>query len=459
MTTYLLALLFGVAVLSFFLSPRVKTTDGFFKGFDADGQAPNLTTLVLSQVTTWVFARSLMNAAILGFYYGIAGALAYAAYYLSFLVGGIAVDRIRFHHGHNSIQEFLRSQFGKVGTSTFNFVVAVRLLSEVFANLLVVGIIFGVAGTLSYTIAVVVISLLTLGYSMLGGLRASLKTDVMQASLLIVSLVALFALTIGVDGFSMEAIYTSSPDIEGPGWILLLVAFLQIWSYPLHDPVMMDRGFLADRETTRKSFIHAAWISILVILAFGIIGTFAGLMKSDGEAMVATLTRLLGEPTMLLFNMALVLSAVSTLDSTFSSASKLSVVDMGLAKPTVSNGRWAMLAFLIGGLAFLFLGSKDLFAAVAVSGTASMFLAPVFFFCILGRKSVSSVSYIFAFALALSGGVTYMLEAGGYMTVMEPLFGVGHKYAKLLIICGIVMVGGCGAFALGIKRPVVHAAE
>ena len=77
--------------------------------------------------------------------------------------------------------------------------------------------------------------------------------------------------------------------------MLLAVAFLQIWSYPLHDPVMMDRGFLADRETTRKSFLHAAWISIVGILIFGLIGVYAGLNKGEGEAMVAALTRLLGE--------------------------------------------------------------------------------------------------------------------------------------------------------------------
>ncbi|MEP1031020.1 MAG: hypothetical protein ABJI62_15070, partial [Alphaproteobacteria bacterium] len=126
----------------------------------------------------------------------------------------------------------------------------------------------------------------------------------------------------------MAAVIGSSPDAGGPGWVLLAVALLQIWSYPLHDPVMMDRGFLADRATTRKSFLHAAWISIAGILVFGVIGVYAGLNKGEGEAMVATLTRLLGEPAMLVFNLALVVSAVSTLDSTFASASKLVAADM-----------------------------------------------------------------------------------------------------------------------------------
>ncbi len=59
--------------------------------------------------------------------------------------------------------------------------------------------------------------------------------------------------------------------------MLLLVAFLQVFSYPVHDPVMMDRGFLADRDTTRKSFLHAFWLSSLCIIGFGMFGIQAGL--------------------------------------------------------------------------------------------------------------------------------------------------------------------------------------
>ena len=70
--------------------------------------------------------------------------------------------------------------------------------------------------------------------------------------------------------------------IDEPGPILLLVALLQVWSYPMHDPVMMDRGFLADRATTRKSFLHAAWLGVACILAFGLIGVDAG--DTDREA-------------------------------------------------------------------------------------------------------------------------------------------------------------------------------
>ena len=58
---------------SLYLSAQPVTVAGFYEGKSDTGHAPTLTTLVLSQVTTWIFARSLLNAAILGYYYGIAG--------------------------------------------------------------------------------------------------------------------------------------------------------------------------------------------------------------------------------------------------------------------------------------------------------------------------------------------------------------------------------------------------
>lgn len=72
-----------------------KGGNAFFKGLSRTGKPPGLITLTLSQVTTWIFARSLMNAAILGYYYGIWGTLAYATYYLSFLTGGKIIDPVR----------------------------------------------------------------------------------------------------------------------------------------------------------------------------------------------------------------------------------------------------------------------------------------------------------------------------------------------------------------------------
>ena len=123
-----------------------------------------------------------------------------------------------------------------------------RLLSEVFANLIVIGLIFGGAGSSTYIIAVIAMAVFGLGYSMMGGLRASLRTDVVQMLALLIVLIIMSVQTVVGPLFNVDAILSSSPDITSPGWVLLAVAGLQVLSYPMHDPVMMDRRFIADRR-------------------------------------------------------------------------------------------------------------------------------------------------------------------------------------------------------------------
>ncbi|WP_211827326.1 sodium:proline symporter [Kistimonas asteriae] len=446
------ATVLAVALISLALSPNAGKNDSFFRGHNINGQAPGLLMLVFSQVTTWIFARSLMNAAILGYYYGLWGTLAYATYYLSFLTGGLIIDSLRFRHNCNSVQDFLRQRFGTVGTRCYNLVIGVRLISEVFANLLVFGLLFGAAGSQQYIGAIAAFSLLTLFYAGRGGLHASLRTDVFQMGLFLAVLLTLVALMLGHSEFSTTDFLFKPFEFSDPGVVLIAVALLQVISYPMHDPVMMDRGFIADRKTTQRSFLHASWISVFCIILFGLLGVFAGAHAQSGEAMNAVLTRLLGEVPMLLFSFALVISAMSTLDSTLSSAAKLIVSDMKLGVESVANGRKVMVLFMLAGLVMIYLGPNDLFSAVAVSGTASMYLTPVILFSLWGgRIDIPVWSYLVAFIVALAGAGLYFTETAGYLHLMEPLFGTVHKYNKLLVICLAVLAVGCGAFALGMQ--------
>ncbi|MHA3980306.1 sodium:proline symporter [Halovulum sp. GXIMD14794] len=438
----------AIAALGIAQSARRGSVEGFFAGTDDLGRAPGLWTLVLSQVTTWIFARSLMNAAVLGFYYGIAGTLAYTAYYASFLTGGFIVNRLRAG-GAGSVQDWLRGRFGAGGTLAYNLVVGLRLMSEVFANLLVVGAIFAATTSAPYAreTAIVVLAVLGLGYSLIGGLRSSLKTDVGQMLIFLAVLTVAFAVLVTAPDFSWSAAFTAQGTAgPGPGLALLAVAALQVFSYPAHDPVMMDRGFLADRRTTNLSFLHAFWISALCILGFGLFGVQAGLLAAEGEGMQEVWSRMFGPAILFCINASLLVSALSTLDSALASSARLAVVEMKLGARTLANGRIAMAVFMLGGVLFLLAGTEDLFAAVAVSGTASMFLAPVLFFGLVLNRPLPLWSFGVAFAAAIAGATGYFFEDS---TPVMTLFGDGHKYERLLGICLAVLVVGSLACGLG----------
>lgn len=439
-----------IVAVSFVAMPRRATVDGFFSGIAPDGTPPGLWTLVLSQVTTWIFARSLMNAAILGYYYGIWGTLAYTAYYGSFLTGGYIVGRVRARGGR-SLQEFLGQEFGPVGNACYNLLIALRLLSEVFANLLVIGLIARAAlpeVPQAHWIDIVLFSLVALAYSAMGGLHASLRTDVLQMSLfLAVFIVALPALFL-MPGFSFSAVMTAQ-GVSGPtpGLVLFAVALLQVFSYPAHDPVMMDRGFLADPRTARQSFVHAFWISSLCIFLFGLFGVQAGVIGAEYEQeLLVTWQKMFGPGVFLLIVITLMVSALSTLDSALTSAARLTVEEMKLTPRSLIGGRVAMVLFAVGGTALTLTGSKTLFDAVAVSGTASMFLTPVLITTLVMGRSLALWAYVAGFAVAVGGAALYLFNTSALAVAILP---EAHKYTQLLYICIGVLVLGFGLAAIG----------
>ncbi|MEL7026212.1 MAG: sodium:proline symporter [Pseudomonadota bacterium] len=452
MTLTLLILCLVIALAATLIAaPRQASVDGFFSG-KANGIAPGLWTLVLSQVTTWIFARSLMNAAILGYFYGIAGTLAYTAYYGSFLTGGFIIARIRAQGGQ-SVQDWLGTRFGHTGQTTYNVVIALRLLSEVFSNLLVVGLIFSALAPESTsigTIAILAVAVLGLAYSAWGGLSAALRTDVAQMVVFLAVFAVAFLYLVTSPGFSFGAVLTA-PGTSGNwhGWVLLIVAFLQVFSYPAHDPVMMDRGFLADEATTKKSFLHAFWISSLAILGFGVFGIQASLVGAEYEGqLLGTWAEMFPGWVWALLMVSLLVSALSTLDSAMASAARLTVEELRLAPRSLAGGRAAMVAFMVAGTALTLWGNATLFDAVAVSGTASMFLTPVLVAGLILKRDIALWSYLVSFGAAMLGAFAYFARSWPSVAWALP---EGHKYEQLLAICVVVLVVGFAAVVAGLR--------
>ncbi len=445
-----------ILVASLSMVQRRTTVAGFYEGADSHGDEPGLWTLVLSQVTTWIFARSLMNSAILGYFYGVAGTLAYMAYYLSFLTGGYIIARLR-DGGARSVQDWLGTHFGATGHITYNIVVALRLLSEVFANLIVVGMIFSAAFPATDwagTGAIVVLAAVGLVYSAMGGLRASLRTDVLQmAVFLVVFAVALVVMVTGPE-FSFSAVFSAQGVHEQgarPGWVLLAVAFLQVFSYPAHDPVMMDRGFIANRARTNASFLHAFWISSLCIFGFGMFGIQAGLQGAAYQnELLGTWAVMFGPTVYFLIAASLLVSAVSTLDSALASSARLVVDEFRIVPRTVGNGRIVMVAFMVGGALLTLWDNKTLFDAVAVTGTASMFLTPVLGISFFTGRVMPRWSYLVAWAAAMAGAAAYLYRDSALVGALLAPLPVAHKYDQLLCICVAVLIAGFLAGLLGV---------
>lgn len=71
-------ILYGVAMYA--VSPQARTLSAFFAGTDEQGRAASEWALMLSIFISWIFAKSITNAANLGAAHGVVGGLAYATY-------------------------------------------------------------------------------------------------------------------------------------------------------------------------------------------------------------------------------------------------------------------------------------------------------------------------------------------------------------------------------------------
>lgn len=369
-------LVIGSSLVLLMISPIAKTTADFFKAVGKNNKAPGLWLLVSSLVISWIFAKSITNAANLGLKYGIIGGIAYATYYLSFLFAGTIIYQLRTKGKFESIHHFLQVKFGKPALILFSILIAFRLFNEVWSNTMVIGSYFGDAGSWPYYLAILVFTILTLAYSLKGGLKSSLLTDGIQM-VLFGGLLLIILFTI-IPKSNTPSSYLEVEWTFSGGFGLLLVALVQVFSYPFHDPVMTDRGFITDVKTMRKAFLISVPIGFLAIVLFSLIGVYARQAGLSGQAAVEV-GKTFGALMMLVINFIMITSASSTLDSAFASFSKLVVKDLSIGQVSVSSGRLVMIMVAVVGTIPVFF-NPEILSATTVSGTMVIGLAPVFIF-------------------------------------------------------------------------------
>ncbi|MEJ7829477.1 MAG: hypothetical protein WKF91_14810 [Segetibacter sp.] len=372
-------ILIAFGVLFFFIAPKAKTIQQFFQAKSEKGQEPNVFLLTSSLVIAWIFAKSIANAANLGLAYGFIGGLAYSCYYLSFLVAGIVIYKMRLKGKYTSIHQFLRTQYGNKAVTLFSILISIRLFNEVWSNTTVIGSYFGPQGSFNFYLAIMIFTALTLAYTLKGGMRTSLITDSVQMLFFGVLLFILLFFILPKSNASVSDYLSSGSWTMQGGLGLLFAVLIQIFSYPFHDPVLTDRAFMSSPTITIKSYISASIIGFSCILLFSLIGIFAKFKGMEGQATVEV-SKLLGTSVMLMMNLIMITSAASTIDSTFSSSSKLLIVDLQKkAFATITKGRWAMVIVAVAGTIPVFF-EADILSASTISGTMVIGLAPVFIF-------------------------------------------------------------------------------
>tara|TARA_B100000446_G_scaffold35662_1_gene31335 strand:+ start:610 stop:1992 length:1383 start_codon:yes stop_codon:yes gene_type:complete len=374
--------LIAYGALMYWLSPRTVTTGGFFNGEDSQGRQASPLLLTTSIFISWIFAKSVTNAANLGAEFGLVGGLAYATYWLSIPLCGLVIYRLRRRFQATSLVSFLTSNYGRAAALAFSAAILIRLFNEVWSNTAVVGGYYGDSGSPAFIGAALLFTAVTLAYSLRGGLRSSILTDAAQAAIFVIALVWVLGLVL--PNHSTAELTSTSHWALNAGVDLFLVACLQLLSYPFHDPVLTDRGFISEEKSMLRAFTLAGVLGFVAILAFSLIGVHATLGGIEaGGNVPAALAKSLGVGALIVMTLVMISAAGSTLDSTFSSLARLSgrelpaLLQRDLGQKAIGVGMATMLVFaLLGNLPML--AGTDILKATTISGTMVIGLAPVF---------------------------------------------------------------------------------
>jgi solute:Na+ symporter, SSS family len=444
-------LIAGFALL-FLIAPRAISVQEFFKGSSVQHE-PSYFALVSSLVISWIFAKSIMNAADLGFSFGIVGGVGYGMYYMSFFVVGLVVSRLRNEFGFESLHEYMQSSFGKIATHIFSFLLIVRLFNEVWSNAMVIGLHFGPLNSVPYISSILVFTGLTLAYTLKGGMKSSIFTDIVQMLLFSLLLLILMGMVFPSLDTSYSTLKSTSIWSWETGLNFMAVALLQSFSYGFHDPVMTDRAFITSPKKMLRSFFLAGVIGFLLIVVFSFIGTISQQLPGEGLPPTSRLANYFGLSMLLLINVIMLTSASSTLDSTFTSFTKLVTKDIAIIHPTKLNlwkGRIIMAILAVLGIIPLIF-SPTLLAASTVSGTMVLGLAPIFLFPIK-RKRVAPWLFILPVMLGFLCGLAYL-----FLPENSQFYPTEGPYASLLFINLLAFTGCFSSYF--ILRSLIYAKD
>jgi hypothetical protein len=284
-----------------------------------------------------------------------------------------------------------------------------------------------------------------------GGLLSSIFTDVIQSIVFLLFLVLVLVLVLPRG--DMGKLFTEGSFTLIGGVDLLLISLLQIISYPFHDPVLTDRGFLTDEKTMLKAFIISGLLGFASILAFSLIGVHARLegmaASSNVPAMIARGLGLAGSFSILVI---MVSSAASTIDSAFNSLSKLVAKELpmlagiSLPKPILMGGIMMVIISIIGNLPMI--AGTDILKATTISGTMVIGLAPVF---LLSRfVKFSPFSFHLSFWCGMLLGFAYVFNfIPAWMAIGE---------GKNALLLGVNLYGLIACFILFLTPVLVKKA-
>lgn len=372
-------------VLGWVLSKRVETAEDFYLG----RRTTPWWAIGISVIATYVSALSFLG----GPAWSYAESLAVIAIHLNYPIVVFIVITLFlpffFNSGVASIYEYMEKRFGAASRAVISgvFLVSQALTSAaiLYATSLVIEFITGI----DVRWAIVIVTVVALVYTMMGGITAVIWTDVIQAGVLFVgALIIFFALINNMPmplGETLEMLKAEGKTnpldlsldlkLEATVWSgIIAMTIFHITVYGANQ--MMVQRTLAAKNIgdAKKSFLLMGFAAFFIYFLFFLLGIllygyYGGREFDDGNTIILTFATDYGLPGLMgIIAAAVVAASMSSLDSSFNSLATISTVDFyeKYYKPgasaehylTVSRGFTVLWAVLIIVPALLYVNSE-----------------------------------------------------------------------------------------------------
>jgi Na+/proline symporter len=345
--TYLLFGLFGLSMIAL-VWIRTRREGAHTEGFLAADRNVSSWGGAFSIAVSWVWAPAIFICALQAYTKGLAGIFWFTApNILCFFVFAVIAVRLRklMPDGY-TLPDFIWQRFGGSKPVHLAFLVIAfgYQLAAIIINAVAGGTLLHLASGIDIQGAIVGMIGVALAYSLLGGLKASIFTDVMQMSMILIFGFVLVPWAIFASG-GVDTITQGLAGITGEHgsifhpWVAYTMGIpmtISLIAGPISDQMFYQRALAVKKENIVPVFVRGGLIFGLVPIVLSLLGfvgvTLAntqGLMINDPQMVgPMVIAAVLPKFALYLFILMAFAGLCSTMDSAFCGMSALGSVDL-----------------------------------------------------------------------------------------------------------------------------------
>lgn len=336
-------------------------------GFLLSNRDASIFDLSMSLAASWIYAFGVIMVGFFVYTKGLGGWFWFVTPQLLVLImmAMLSYWLIRRFPDGFTITSFVQERYQHTPTTrVFQLVILLAIMNALIGNLTGFGIIAEyVAGAdIGYNTIVFVLGGTVTLYSLLGGLRSSIRTDILQMIILLT--VSITGIVLGIMHWDLvleKTLLHGSPVLDldtmlAPGLLLLLL---------LSGSAINDNGFyqriFACKDKTRihTAFVWSAVIFLVTMIGLGILAimTLAQDLTVTNPRLSVTvgLEHALGSVGLVLITLAVLAAAASTMDTALNSFGSIIANDFFPARNAVAVSRLSILVLGIISMLVAFL--------------------------------------------------------------------------------------------------------